>query len=167
MNISFEGNMISNTLPTGEASNQPAGSSIKRGRNGYQNKPSHNQNKRFRRETNGMDDSSASLDDLAESLRECTQRLDSSLLDFSSNSNASSLNASMTSLTGGRDMGLMLGGSFSGGLNFNSSISSNTAPLLAPPSESESLRLSRDSHSRGPPPLMSFSRVPRESSDRL
>lgn len=167
MNISFEGNIISNTLPT-EASNQPAGASIKRGRTA----PS-NSNKRFRRDRNAMagggaippmgDESfssvtSTTLDDLAESLRECSQRLDSSLLDFSGNSHVGSLNASMSSLgVGGASNSL--GGSFSGGLNFGTS--SNTAPL-APPTQAASSRLSA-----GPPPLMSFHRVPRDSTDRL
>ena len=164
MNISFEGHIISNTLPTA-ASNQPAGTSIKRSR-----AAAHSSNKRFRRDRHAIttippmgDDSfsshnSASLDDLAESLRECSQRLDSSLraLDFSGNSHVGTFNASLTSL----------GDSFRGGLtsNFHSTGSTgttNTAPL--PPSL---LGASLGSISR-PPPLMSFHRVPRDNPDRL
>lgn len=166
MNISFDG-MISNTLP-----NEGAGSFFKRGRNDQGLGPS--QNKRVRRAPYGAssndgaiqqadnvdmsDDSfssATSLDELAETLREVNQRLDSSLLDFSSNTGsfggiirATGMNTSMNAHAR-FDFGSSSGLSIGGGTTIT-----NSAPLAA---------------SRGPPPLMNFTRIPRgeDSLDRL
>jgi hypothetical protein len=167
MNISFDG-MISNTLP-----NERTASFFKRGRNEQGLGPS--QSKRVRRAPYGAasndgavqqaennvdmsDDSfssATSLDELAVTLREVNQRLDSSLLDFSSNTasfgartRTTGMNTSMN--THSRfDLGSSSGLSIGGGTAIT-----NSAPLAA---------------SRGPPPLMNFARIPRgeDSLDRL
>jgi hypothetical protein len=187
MNISFDG-IISNTLP-----NEGAGSFFKRGRN---NDQGPDQNKRVRRapyhgvsspndgaiqqaDSVDMSDDSfssgASLDELAETLREVNQRLDSSLmLDFSSNNNntASSYGGSgmmIRSSTGmntsidhhirlldyGSSSGMSTNGGGGGGGSTTMMTSTNSAPLSA----------SRG----GPPPLMNFARIARDQDnlDRL
>jgi hypothetical protein len=142
MNISFDG-MISNTLP-----NEAAGTFFKRGRNDQGLGTS--QNKRVRRSPFGA----SSNDGAIQQADNVNQRLDSTLLDFSSNTatygviRTTGMNTSMNTharFDFGSSSALSIGGGAS---------NTNSAPLAA---------------SRGPPPLMNFTRIPRgeDSLDRL
>ncbi|CAB9506445.1 expressed unknown protein [Seminavis robusta] len=153
MNISFDGT-ISNTLPNDEST------FFKRSR--CELGLVQDTNKRVRRAPsptpvdgamqNMLDDSAATLDELADTLREVNQRLDQSLrLSDSSMLDFSSSNFARRGVTGMNHSHSRLHFSSSSlQMPLHEAAPTNSAPLLA---------------TRGPPPLVNFRRIPRGSAD--